>query len=616
MALTVNTNLASVNAQRNVGISNDQLSKSLERLSSGLRINRAGDDAAGLSIANKLQAQVRGLQQAARNVNNAISLVQTAEGALNTTTNILQRLRELAVQAASDDNAAADRATLNAEAQQLIAELTRAANTSEFNGVSLLDGSFTGKFFQIGSNSGQNITFDIGDTRAKALGTRATLTSYLQDGAFNGQSANIAAGQVRINSTNIVTDSNDDTVSVLEFRGNIASAAASMETTASAFIVVGNGATTATILIGNYNSSTAASSGSMVTGIINTINTNLTAASVVGIKLRGAGSAASAYVVFTATGGRDVTLFGTSGTTANNLGLMFGTEIATSASGFMGTSAAASVTTYNGQSSAIAKAAAINAVKNTTDVTAKVDTTTLTGSSAITAATLVAGDFYINGVDIGAVTVQANDGNGALVSAINAKSSETGVTASLDGSSRLVLSAKDGRNITVDGTAAAMTAALGITVSNTNNITRGTVTLNSKNSFTLGGTAPSRLGTDSGGTGLTSQTVSTSAANRLSSLDISTQSGAENAILSLDSALAQVDSTRAKIGAVQNRIQLTVESLNVAAENLSASESRIRDADFALETAKFTRAQILVQAGTAILAQANATPQVALQLLR
>lgn len=613
MSLTVNTNLASINAQRNVGISNSQLSKSLERLSSGLRINRAGDDAAGLSIANKLQAQVRGLQQAARNVNNAISLVQTAEGALNTTTNILQRLRELAVQAASDDNAASDRTTLNAEAQQLISELTRTANTSEFNGVSLLDGSFTGKFFQIGSNSGQNITFDIGDSRAKSLGTRATLTAYQQDGAFNGQSANIAAGQVKINNTNIVSDSNDDTVSVLEFRGNIASAAASIDTTASNFLVVGNGATTATILMGTYTSSTAASSGSLVTGVINTVNTNLGLASVTGVKLRGAGSAASAFVVFTATGGRDLTLTGTAGT---DLALIFGSEIATSASGFMGTSAAAAVTTYNGQSSAIAKAAAINAVKNTTDVSAKVDTTTLTGSVAITAATLVAGDFYINGVDIGAVTVQASDGNGALVSAVNAKTSDTGVSASLDSAGRLVLSAKDGRNIAVDGTAAAMTATLGITVGNTNNVARGSVTLNSKSAFTLGGNAPSRLGADSAGTGLTSQTVSTSSANRISSLDISSQSGAENAILSLDSALSQVDSTRAKIGAVQNRIQLTVESLNVAAENLSASESRIRDADFALETAKFTRAQILVQAGTAILAQANSTPQVALQLLR
>jgi flagellin len=613
MALTVNTNLASINAQRNVGISNNQLSKSLERLSSGLRINRAGDDAAGLSIANKLQAQVRGLQQAARNVNNAISLVQTAEGALNTTTNILQRLRELAVQAASDDNAASDRATLNAEAQQLIAELTRTANTAEFNGVSLLDGSFTGKFFQIGSNSGQNITFDIGDSRAKSLGTRATLTAYQQDGAFNGQSANIAAGQVKINGTNIVSDSNDDTVSVLEFRGNIASAAASIDTTASNFLVVGNGATTATILMGTYTSSTAASSGSLITGVISTVNTNLGLSSVTGVKLRGAGSAASAFVVFTATGGRDLTLYGTAGT---GLALIFGSEIATSASGFMGTSAAAAVTTYNGQSSAIAKAAAINAVKNTTDVSAKVDTTTLTGSSAVTAATLVAGDFYINGVDIGAVTVQASDGNGALVSAINAKTSDTGVSASLDSAGRLVLSAKDGRNIAVDGTAAAMTATLGITVSNTNNVTRGSVTLNSKGSFTVGGNAPSRLGTDSAGTGLVSQTVATSSANRISALDISTQSGAENAILSLDSALSQVDSTRAQIGAVQNRIQLTVESLNVAAENLSASESRIRDADFAIETAKFTRAQILVQAGTAILAQANSTPQVALQLLR
>jgi len=279
MALAVNTNLSSLNAQRNVGVSNDQLGKSLERLSSGLRINRAGDDAAGLAIATKLSAQIRGLNQAARNVNNAISLVQTAEGALNTTTNILQRLRELAVQAASDDNTSADRSTLNAEFTQLVAELTRTANTAEFNGQNLLDGSFTGKYFQIGANSGQTVALDIGDARAKGLGTRADLTGYLTDGSVNGASANISAGQVKINDTNIVTDANDDNVSVLNIRGKQATATSALDATTtgtgSAYLIVGNGATTATILIGSYTSTTAASTGSAITGVISTVNTNL-----------------------------------------------------------------------------------------------------------------------------------------------------------------------------------------------------------------------------------------------------------------------------------------------------------------------------------------------------
>lgn len=623
MGLTVNTNLSSINAQRNVGVSSEQLAKSLERLSSGLRINRAADDAAGLSIATKLSAQVRGLQQAARNANNAISLVQTAEGSLNTSTNILQRLRELAVQAASDDNTASDRTALNAEASQLVSELTRTANTAEFNGANLLDGSYTGKVFQIGANSGQTISFDIGDARSKGLGKRATLTGDLQNGAFNGQSANVTAGQLKVNDQNVITDSADDAVSVLEFKGIIGSANVASggfggsggETTGSAFLVVGNGATTATILIGNYTSSSAASNASAIQGVITTVNTNLGLASVVGVKLRGTGATASSQVTFVATGGRDLSLVGTAGTSTASLSLVFGSEIATTSSGFLGTSAAASVTTYNGQSSALAKGAAINAVKNATNVSATVETTELTGSAAVAAGTITAGQFFLNGIDIGAVTVQASDGNGALVSAINAKSTDTGVSASTDAAGKLVLKAKDGRNISVGGEQTAITAALGYTLDNTNNVGRGKVTLNSKDSFTIGGTTPSRLGTDSAGSNLTAQTVSVSSNNKVSTLDISTQSGAANAILTIDAALDQIGSTRASIGAIQSRVQLTVQTLNTASENLAASESRIRDADYAFETARFTRAQILTQAGTAILAQANNTTQVALQLL-
>ncbi len=183
MPLIVNTNIASLNTQRQLTGATNAINRSLERLSSGLRINRASDDAAGLAIATRLQAQVRGLQQASRNANNAISLVQTAEGALNSVTNILQRLRELAVQAASDDNTDTDRIALNNESKQLRDELTRLANTVEFNGTTLLDGSFSGKKFQIGSNANQTLTFEIADARATALGGFATKTANIGDGA-------------------------------------------------------------------------------------------------------------------------------------------------------------------------------------------------------------------------------------------------------------------------------------------------------------------------------------------------------------------------------------------------------------------------------------------------
>ena len=151
MALTVNTNIAALNAQRNLGTTQGTLNTSLQRLSSGLRINSAKDDAAGLAISNRMTAQIRGLNQAARNANDAISLAQTAEGALQESGNILQRIRELAIQSANDTNSASDRVNLQKEVSQLQAELGRIANETSFNGKKILDGSFTAAKFHVGA---------------------------------------------------------------------------------------------------------------------------------------------------------------------------------------------------------------------------------------------------------------------------------------------------------------------------------------------------------------------------------------------------------------------------------------------------------------------------------
>ena len=169
MALTLNTNIASLNAQRNLGKTQVALDRAMERLSSGLRINSAKDDAAGLGISNRMTAQIRGVNQAARNANDGISLAQTAEGALQESTNILQRIRELAVQSANDTNSQADRDSLQAEVSQLTDELDRIAKTTQFNGRNLLDGTMTGATFQVGANAGQVITFDIDDAQTAAL---------------------------------------------------------------------------------------------------------------------------------------------------------------------------------------------------------------------------------------------------------------------------------------------------------------------------------------------------------------------------------------------------------------------------------------------------------------
>src|SRR3954451_5575001 len=192
MAMTINTNLASLNAQRNQGRTQNELSTAIARLSSGLRINSAKDDAAGLAISDRFTAQIRGINQAARNANDGISLAQTAEGALASVTDNLQRIRELSVQSANATNSASDRASLQLEVAQLTAEIDRVATQTSFNGINLLDGSFSSKVFQVGANAGQTITVgSIASSRASALGV-----SYTASVTGGATTAALAAGQL------------------------------------------------------------------------------------------------------------------------------------------------------------------------------------------------------------------------------------------------------------------------------------------------------------------------------------------------------------------------------------------------------------------------------------
>ena len=199
MALTINTNVASLNAQRNLNESQNALGKSMQRLSSGLRINSAKDDAAGLAISDRMTAQIRGLNQASRNANDGISLAQTAEGALQESTNIIQRMRELAVQSANDTNTASDRESLQAEVEQLVSEMDRIAQTTAFNGKNVVDGTLQDATFQVGANSGQTISFSIGAAGASDLGQIAKATG---GSAVDGTASN--GSNIQINGTNIL----------------------------------------------------------------------------------------------------------------------------------------------------------------------------------------------------------------------------------------------------------------------------------------------------------------------------------------------------------------------------------------------------------------------------
>ena len=492
MAQMINTNIASLNAQRNLTKSAGSLSTALQRLSSGLRINSAKDDAAGLAIATRFTTQISGMNQAARNANDGISLSQTAEGSLDQVTNNLQRIRDLSVQAANATNSATDRAALNSEASQLIAEIDRVATSSSFNGVKLLDGTFTSQTFQVGADS-----------------------------------------------------SSDNQISIT-----------SISSARSASLGVGSGS--------SYSTTSA-----------------------------GAAVGATALL-------------------ANALSI----------NGYMvGAATADGVSFVTSSASGIAIAAALNAISGQSNVTATVAATAVAGTTVTTPGTaLVAGDVLINGVDIGALAAAATNParGGQIASAINAKTTQTGVTATFDTTTGAVaLSAADGRNVTVTTTLNATAGVTGLGSGGAGTTTtRSAVSLSSTSSagITISGNTAAGLTASGLTAGYTAATATAGAG--VSSLNLTTAAGALSALTIIDSALATVNTSRASLGAYQNRFASTVANLQTTSENLSASRSRIQDTDFAAETANLTRAQILQQAGTAMLAQANSLPQGVLALLR
>ncbi len=468
--LTITTNVASLNTQRSLTKNTNALASTFERLSTGLRINSAKDDAAGLAISERFTSQIRGLNQAVRNANDAVSLAKTAESALRETTNILQRIRELAVQSANDTNTATDRAALQSEVDQLVSEVDRIATQSNFNNRNILDGSYTNAVFQVGAFADQSINISIRSARAFNLGAEAQSTSA------SVTSDALAAGELTLNGISVSASvAADDTLS----------------------------------------------------------------------------------------------------TTGNS-------------------------------ASAIAKAATINATTSQHGVTAAVNSNTVS-LGAVTVDTFAAGDFVLNGVDIGAITTTANDSSSSLRNAINAVSGTTGVQATLDGSNNLTLTANDGRNINIAG-ANPQGATNAVFAADPAGTTYGTITLSADSDFTI-------AGTDVANAGLTAGSQAVNSAVNVSVANISTQTGANSAISLMDTAIRQVSTQAANLGAILNRLDAAVSNLSSTSENISAARSRIMDADFAAETATFSKNQILQQASTAMLAQANVSGQIALTLL-
>jgi len=500
MASTINTNINSLTAQRNLAGSQASLSTSMQRLSSGLRINSAKDDAAGLAIADRMTSQVRGLNQAARNANDAISLTQTAEGALGGIADNLQRMRELAVQAANGTNTSSDRASIQKEVSQLAQEINRVASTTQFNGQNLLDGTLSDAKFQVGANASQNIAFGIASANGADLGNyrvNAQTGTGIQSSVLGAVAADLTAAT------------------------NVNGFAAQKIT------IAGNGV-------------------SQDTGTL------------------AAGSSAKA--------------------------------IAAAING---------LSSSTGVSATASTKATLSGIAQAGDVQFK-----LVGANAATAP-----------VTISATISDVND-LAAIAQAVNAQSSTTNITATSDKSGNLVLTDSAGNDIKIQnmsGAAAGLTGAklkgadgvdqtLAVAASVGDiGIVGGKVTMDSGSGY--------NASTDTGTTFLTAASVG-STLNSVSSVNVSTTDGATDALSTLDAALASISSGRAILGAVQNRFTSTVTNLQTSSENVSASRSRIQDADFATETANLSRSQILQQAGTAMVAQANQLPQGVLALLR
>ena len=497
MPQTINTNIIALNAQRNLAGSQSSLASSMQRLSSGMRVNSAKDDAAGMAIAERMTAQIRGMNVAARNANDGISLAQTAEGALGQSTALLQRIRELSIQSANSTNSATDRSALQAEVNQLKNEINRIASNTTFNGLKVLDGTYTNQSFQVGADANQTISVSIAGAAASDLANYALTGTNTTASQGTGQAIAAAATAGSTNSISAQT---------LTVSGS-------------------SGSTTVSVAQGN-----------------------------------------SAYTI------------------ASN----------------------------------------VNAVSSTTGVTAKAaNAATLGAQSASGTVSMTLGSGGSTAVVQAAITT--SDAT-ALQKAINNVSGTTGITATVSGGT-LTLSHADGKDIIIEGYANSA-AASGTTMTVTgaggdaitliggsvdSTIVAGSVTFNSPNTFSVSSTLANTAGAV---VDAAAATAVSATASLVSAIDISTASGAQSAIDVIDAALAKVSGIRGDLGAVQSRFESTISSLQATAENLTGARSRIQDADFAAETAELTRAQILQQAGIAMLAQANALPQNVLTLLR
>ena len=685
MPQIINTNIASINAQRNLDKSQGENQTALQRLSSGLRINSAKDDAAGLAISTRFTAQIQGLSVAIRNAGDGVSLAQVAEGALGSMTDNLLRIRSLALQSANATNGQQERVALNEEVQQLKEEILRVIDQTQFNGTKLLDGTFSDVTFQIGANEGEDVSFGIEGTNASQLGVSPAdgISSSPGSTAATPPVAALSAGDLVINGIAVgassgtddaFSSSNNDLSAIAKAAAiNAVSEDTGVSATVQGTFVDGTGFTSAsvngTIVVNgitiqvvtdaalsesvNLNSVTesinAKSGQTGVTAIYNNnpnegiqlvaedgrnvvLETGTVNSNTVGL----AASAAAPGVTYTGSftlvsdDGSPISLDTTTGD-ITNAGLAVGT-FSGSNSGVVsnpspavalargdivinGVPVGPSLATYdtastdNPDQSAIAKAEAINNVSEQTGVTAVVNNNIINGGALATGVN--AGSFQVNDVVVN-ISIGASDTvtdiQNAMITAFNNKAGQTGVRAEAFGSTYRLI-AEDGRNITLDTYTAITAGSLGLPAAGT---TQSSITLEAAGKITLE-TLTGNIGNSGFEVG---EYGAAEDGSLVKDIDIRTVAGALAALDSVDNAMNTINLQRANLGAIQNRFESTIQNQQIASENMQASNSRIRDADFAAETAELSRTQVLQQAGLSILTQANAQPQNVLQLLQ
>jgi flagellin len=695
VSLVIGTNISSLTAQRHLASSKEDMETSMERLSSGKRINSSQDDAAGLAIAGRMSAQVSGLNQAVRNANDGIALAQSAEGALDETTSILQRMRDLSVQASSSTLTKSDRTSIQAEVTALTSELDRIASATSFNNISLLDGTAKDLKIQVGSETGQSISLTIAGASSSDLGINggtasssgglaggrmATLAGLNGDDVFiNGVAWVSTSGVVGANE--VINDANGDALIALTSTADGVAAIINAGTSSHGAVATASNLVVGTVASGDTNglitiNAVAISAASNLTGFVANINDaapNVTARlnaagngvelfntngdniSIVGdtAALAGTGLSAGTSIGFLSLSNTDGTKTilntGTNVLAATSDIQQMGFNARTDASTIVSTGVSVSTNitatedfTINGVTigpnatdtpSASALATHLNTYSASTNVTASAKsqvtlqmlTATAAGATKITASTA---NMIVNGT---AIALTQNATVTATISTINTTLSGVGinvVASQGDGASDIVLTSSSGETIEVkdigthvsqatniDGVITATAALANIRVEFGGQLTLTNTSGGDITFGTVNGTE-AELDVSLALLGLHAQGAAGASSTSTTGLSMASATSAAAAITAIDSALEKVFANRGDLGAFQNRLDHTVSNLRNVSENTSFSKSQIMDTDFAIESANLAKAQVLQQAGTAMLAQANAAGQSVLSLLK